>query len=100
MRCGTWIRGGADCQEGADTCAVWGRQLLAQWLHGRHPPSSQLYLCCHCLPAEAPRPHVLVTLLGSVYVRQVQEQQQQQQEEEQQQQQVAANGKPRQGGVS
>ena len=43
---------------------------------------------------------MLVTLLGSVYVRQVQEQQQQQQEEEQQQQQVAANGKPRQGGAS
>ena len=39
---------------------------------------------------------MLVTLLGSVYVRQVHQEQQQQQ----QQQQVAANDKPRQGGAS
>lgn len=30
-------------------------------------------------PAEAPRPHVLVSLLGSVYVRQVHQEQQEQQ---------------------
>jgi len=45
--------------------------------------------------AEAPRPHVLVSLLGSVYVRQVHQEQQQDEQQEQ-----VPNGKPQQGGAS